>query len=217
MIQMLLVDDHPSVMEGTRVMLEQEGNIHIVIANSGMEALDQLKNQTFDILLVDLNMPGVNGVDLVKAILNLDPNTIVLIYTGYDIEPHFNFLVEAGISGFVPKTACKRSLVTAIHCALNGETVIPASLFKELRREGSTGNSTVRGSSHISINNKELTILKNLAQGKNNKEIAEILITSQRTLEYSLTQLFHKLGVKSRKEAVAKSKQLGLLMSEDFV
>lgn len=217
MIQILVVDDHPSVMEGTKVMLEQEGDMYVTIASSGDQALEQLKLRSFDALLVDLNMSGINGIELVKAVLRLDPDAIILIYTGYDFEPHFNHLIEAGISGFVHKTAPKGTLVTAIRCALNGETVIPTSLFRVLRREGGLGGTSVRGSIPALINNKELTILKNLALGKSNKEIANILFISQRTLEYALTQVFQKLNVKSRKEAVAKSRQIGLITSGDFI
>ncbi|NRF95588.1 response regulator transcription factor [Paenibacillus frigoriresistens] len=215
MIQVLLVDDHPSVTEGTRVMLEQKGDITVTIVHSGIQTQEILKVQLFDILLIDLNMPGITGVELVNAVLNIDPEAIILIYTGYDIEPHFNLLVEAGISGFVPKTASTGKLVNAIRSAFNGDTLIPTSLFRELRR-GGVGSSVVKGPMNVSFNDKDLTILIKLAQGKSNKEIAAELITSQRTLEYSITQIFQKLNVKSRKEAVSKAKQIGIVTSDDF-
>ncbi|WP_245247297.1 MULTISPECIES: response regulator transcription factor [unclassified Paenibacillus] len=214
--QILLIDDHVVIMEGIRAMLEQEQDIKLSYAVSGIQALEQLQHQMFDLLLLEFDLPGLNGVDLIQEILHIVPNAMILIYSDYDIEPHYNQLIEAGISGYVPKRAVKESLVRAIRCAFNGETVIPTHLFKALRSEN-TENGTVRGSTTVPINERELTILKNLAKGNTNKEIAEVLFISQRTLEYSLTQLFHKLNVKSRKEAVAKSKQLGLLISQDFI
>jgi two-component system competent response regulator ComA len=218
MKQLLLVDDHPTITEGTKVILEQEGDITVTIAHSGMEALEQLKNQAYDVLLIDFNMTSLHGFDLLKEVFNLNPNAVILIYTDYNIEPHFNFLVEAGISGFVLKTASKEQLVRAIRCALHGETVIPTALFRGLRRAAADKeeNSVARGALNVSITNKEFVILKYLAQGKSNREIAELLVTSQRTLEYSLTHLFQKLQVKSRREAVTKAKQIGLLRREDF-
>lgn len=217
MHEILLVDDHPAVMEGTKVILEQEGNFNVTTTDCGTYALQLLLDRSFDLLLIDLNMPGLNGIDLAKEILGQVPNITVLIYSGYDIQPHFNQLVEAGISGFVPKTAPKRKLVTAIYCAINGDTVLPTSLFKELRRANGGGEGSGIGVVSIPLNERELAILKNLAQGNSNKQMAEVLFTSQRTLEYSLTQLFHKLNVKTRKEAVTKAKQLGILSSEDFM
>lgn len=217
MKQILLVDDHPALMEGTKVMLEQEGDLNVITADSGLQALEYLKFQPFDVLLIDLHMPDINGIDLTKRVLNFDPNTIVLVYTGYDIEPHFNVLIDAGISGFVSKTASNKELVAAIRYAINGETVLPVSLFRKLRREHVSIKQTERGSVNVSMSDRELTIIKNIALGKSNKEIAEILVTSQRTMEYALTQIFQKLKVKSRREAVIKSKELGLIMADDFI
>ncbi|CAM2845386.1 LuxR C-terminal-related transcriptional regulator [Paenibacillus sediminis] len=93
------------------------------------------------------------------------------------------------ISGFIPKTATREKLITAIRCALNGETIISTSLIKTLRRQIIFEHVSEIGNQKNSISKKELTILKNLAQGKSNKEIAETLLISQRTLEYALTRI----------------------------
>jgi two-component system competent response regulator ComA len=215
MITILLVDDHPSVVEGTRVMLEQEPDMKVTVAGSGEVALELLRTRRFDVILLDFNMPGISGRDLVKEILSEHAEAIILMYTGYNIELHYNSLLDAGISGVVIKTASKEKLVTAIRCALDGDAVIPISLFKTLRRDGRKGIRD-EGSGNIQINDKDLLILTLLSHGKSNKEIAEFLITSQRTFEYALTQIFQKLNVKSRKEAVAKSKQLGILLDSDL-
>jgi two-component system competent response regulator ComA len=220
MYNILIVDDYPSVMEGTKAMLEQEGDITVLTADSKEQALETIRKQSFDMLLVGLNMPDIDLFEFVKQLINFDPASTILLYSGNDIKMNFNLFAEAGLSGFIPKTASKTKLITAIRCALNGDSVIPISLFRELRNRAdalSGGDYTVRNSNDVSINVKELTILKNLAQGKSNQEIAMLLATGQRTLEYALTQLYHKLKVKSRKEAVAKSKELGLLIAGDFL
>jgi two-component system competent response regulator ComA len=202
-------------MEGTKVLLEQEADMKVTTAGSGAKALERLKEQSFDILMVDLSMPGLNGIELVQSLLQIDADAVILIYSGFPIEPHFNHLVDAGISGYVPKTVPKEKLVQAIRCAAEGDTVIPTALFRSLRR-GFSGTLGMNGVQNIPIKDKEFTILKYLAQGKSNKEMAESLIMSQRTLEYALTQLFQKLNVKSRRDAVTKSKELGLLINDDF-
>jgi two-component system competent response regulator ComA len=215
MIQILLVDDHPSIMEGTKMLLEQEGDMNVFLANSGKQALEMSEEQHFDLMLFDLHIPDINGLDLAKQVLTIVPNAIILIYTGFEFNNHFNMMIESGVSGFVLKTANKVQLVTAVRCALRGEVILPLSLVKQLKR------TTVQVSeSEVDvqpISNKEYEILREIAKGKSNKEIAEKSLMSQRSLEYCLTNLFHKFNVKSRIEAVMKAKQMGLLPELDFI
>ncbi|EPD89014.1 MULTISPECIES: response regulator transcription factor [unclassified Paenibacillus] len=218
MIEILLVDDHPSVMEGTKMLLEQDTNMKVSLAHTAKEAMELAVAQHFDVMLIDLHMPTMNGIDLAKQILNLIPDAVILIYTGFEFNNHFNLMIEAGIAGFVLKTANKEQLVTAVRCALRGEAVLPLSLVKQLRRAtGSQFAETASGNPETqAVNSKEYEILKEIARGRSNKEIAASVLMSQRSLEYCLTNLFHKLNVKSRIEAAMKAKQLGLLSDEDF-
>lgn len=216
MIQILLVDDHPSVMEGTKMLLEQEGDMKVILADSGEKALEMLKTQHYDVMLLDLHMPDINGIDLAKKVLSITPGVTILIYTGFEFKNHFNLMIEAGISGFVLKTANKEQLVTAVRCALRGEVILPISLVKQLRKTTIQMSEMENDIESNAISSKEYEILKEIAKGKSNKEIAEKLITSQRSLEYALTNLFQKLNVKSRIEAAMKAKQMGLLSDSDF-
>lgn len=217
-IHILLVDDHPSVSEGTKSMIEQEEDMYVETVISSMEALEILKNRKFDLMLIDLNMPVINGLELTKRVMAINSDIPVLIYTGYDIAPHFNLLVEAGVSGFVSKTSSREQLVSAIRCGLRGETILPVSLLRQLRRSDARIES-INGEiiDSVSINEKEQLILKLAAQGKGNKEIAEILFMSQRTVEYNLTRIFGKLNVRSRAEAILEAKRLGLIPNEEFI
>lgn len=219
MIQILLVDDHPSVGEGTKSMIEKEDEMKVTVVTSSMEALELLKSQTFDVLMFDLNMPVINGLELTRRVIAIDSDTPIIIYTGYDITSHFNILVEARVSGFICKTASREQLITAIRCALRGEAVIPVSLLHQLRRNdarvGASGNEeSLKG---ISIDEKEQAILQEIARGKANREIADILLMSQRSVEYNLTRIFGKLNVRSRSEAIFEAKRLGLIPNEDFI
>ena len=219
MIQILLVDDHPSVGEGTKSMIEQENDMKVTVVTSSMEALEVLKSQNFDMLMFDLNMPVINGLELTRRVMAIDSDTPIIIYTGYDITSHFNILVELCVSGFISKTASREQLITAIRCALRGEAVIPVSLLHQLRRNNARVDASGNEESltAISIDEKEQAILQEVASGKGNREIADILLMSQRTVEYSLTRIFGKLNVHSRSEAIFEAKRLGLFPNEDFV
>ncbi|WP_106768640.1 response regulator [Paenibacillus faecalis] len=216
MYQILLVDDHPPVMAGTKMMLEQEGDLAVTLAYTAAEALEMAKENHFDIMLIDLHMPDVSGIDLAKDILISVPEAIILAYTGYDFMHHFNLMLETGIAGLIHKTANKEQLVTAVRCALRGEVVLPLTLVRQMRRITDHGFKDERQMETSSITSKEYKILKQIAGGKSNKEIAEQVIMSQRSLEYCLTHLFQKLNVKSRIEAVMKARKLGLLSDSDF-
>ncbi|WP_199619932.1 response regulator transcription factor [Paenibacillus alkalitolerans] len=213
MKKILLVDDHPSVMEGTKIMLEKDHDNIVTLCCSGKEAIELAVAQSFDIMLFDLNMPEMSGIELTRKVLGLLPDSIIIIYTGYDIAPHFNMLIEAGVTGFISKTLTEEQLLNAVRCAARKEAIIPLPLLQELRRVSPSPQAvTERSSGTVMLSDKDKAILFEVAKGKSNREIAEELFVSQRSLEYCLTQLFQKLGVRSRVEAVMKSRQLGLLV-----
>lgn len=216
MIEILLVDDHPSVMEGTRMILEQEGDMKVTLAHTIHEVFDLVSSQSFDLMLFDLRIADVNGIDLAKQVLELKPEAMIVIYTGYEMTNHFNWMVESGIVGFISKTTPREQLVTAVRCALRGEVIIPYSLVKQLRKVSFNGLEMNTERASTMITEKEQEILIEIGRGKSNKEIAEIVLMSQRSLEYSLTNLFQKLKVKSRIEAAMKAKRLGILKDPDF-
>lgn len=216
MIHILLVDDHPSVMEGTKMILEQEGDMQVYLANSAEKALEMVVTQSFDVMLFDLHIGEDNGIELAKQVLRISPDAIILIYTGFEFNNHFNLMIEAGIFGFILKTSNREQLVTAVRCALRGEFILPLSLVKQLKRATFKGSESNEEKAASAISHKEYEILREIAKGKSNKEIAEIVLMSQRSLEYGLTNLFQKLNVKSRIEAAIKAKQLGILTDTDF-
>ena len=216
MINILLVDDHPSVMEGTKMLLEQEEDMKVFLAYSGEQAFEMATTQQFDVMLFDLHMPDINGLDLAKQVLSMRPEAVILIYTGFESKNQFNLLIESGISGFVLKTVNKEQLVRSVRCALQGEVILPLSLVKQLRRTTLHESDSKKEIDTKAISSKELKILKEIAKGKSNKEIANRLLMSQRSLEYSITNIFQKLNVKSRIEAAMKAKQIGLLSDRDI-
>jgi len=211
MYHILLVDHHPSVVEGTKLMLGKEHDLQVNTATSPSEALRKIRTLPVDLVLIDLNMPQKTGVELTKEISDISPDVVIVIYTGFEMGPLFNRLIGTNISGFVPKTATQQQLITAVRCALRGEAVIPVELLRELRRVGCGGDhNDLAGWTPHPVSEQEMFILREIASGKSNKDIAQQLLMSQRSLEYQLTRLFQKLHVRSRVEAVAKANEYGL-------
>ncbi len=214
MIHILLVDDHPSVGEGTKTMIEQDGDMKVTVVLSAMDALDIVKKEQFDLFLCDLNMPGISGLELTKRLLQINPDYKIIIYSGYEIGSHFNLLIESGVSGFISKTVSRDQLQHSLRCAMRGEAVIPIQLLKQLRRNEVTVPRSQLAAGDVSINERELRILQEVAAGISNKELASLLHVSQRNAEYQLTKIFDKLNVRSRSEAIREAQRLGLIRSE---
>ena len=213
MINVLIVDDHPAVGEGTRAIIDLEDDMQANVIADSDKYLDAISKEKYEVYLIDLYMPKLNGIELTKLILQKDPDAVVLIYTGFDIMSHYNLLIESGVSGFISKTATKEQLITAIRCALREEVVIPLQLLKQLKRVD-TSPTTKEGQHDlgaISLSSKEQQILEGVEKGLTNKAIAINLSMSQRTIEYNLTKIFSKLGVNSRTEALMKAREFGLL------
>ncbi|MDN3020231.1 response regulator transcription factor [Paenibacillus sp. BSR1-1] len=214
-MEILLVDDHRSVVEGTKMLIEAEPDMNVTIETDVYLVSDLVRLKNFDVILFDLYMPNINGADLARKVLADAPDAIILIYSGFDIAPHFNLLMDSGVSGFISKTSTREQLVQAIRSAARKEAIIPMQLLKQLRRQ----EIVVQGENtneKTTIGKKEEKLLRELAKGHSNKEISKTLLISQRSLEYSLTELFQKLNVNSRVEAIKKAKSLGILPAEDL-
>lgn len=213
MIKVLIVDDHPVVGEGTRSLVEQEEDMTAKVIVESEEIVNLMKEEKYDIYLIDLYMPKINGIELTKIILQIEPEAKIIIYTGFDLASHYNLLVEAGVAGFINKTATQEQLITSIRCALREETVISLQLLRQLRRV--SGSPTISEDfqtiGELALTNKEQQILDGVSKGATNKAIAINLSMSQRNVEHHLTKIFTKLGVSSRTEALLKAQEFGLL------
>lgn len=213
MVNILVVDNHKAVGEGIKLLLEQEGNFHVTVVRTDEESLNALSQQTFDIFLFDINLPFLKDLGLLKRVKKLNYDVIKIIYTGYDIEPFFDILVESGVTSFVSKTASTENLIAAIHSALDGNAIMPVQLLQRLKVIDRQKNrmELMNQLFQYDLQKNELALLKLVAAGKTNKKIAENLFVSLRTVEYRLTKIFKKLQVHSRIEAVEKIRDIGLL------
>ena len=214
-MEILLVDDHRSVVEGTKMLIESEPGMNVTIETDVYLVPDLVRLKKFDVMLFDLYMPNMNGADLTRKILEYVPDAVILIYSGFEIAPHFNLLMEAGVSGFIAKTSTREQLIQALRCAARKEAIVPMQLLKQLRRQEIVVKGE-RAGEETTITMEEDKLLRELAKGKSNREIAAALMISQRSLEYNLTELFQKLHVSSRVELIRKAKSLGILPMEDL-
>jgi two-component system competent response regulator ComA len=214
MIKILLIDDHLAVAQGTKVLIEQEPEYHVTICSTPSELFLLIKDESFDILLIDINMPEINGLELSKEILTLYPLSRIIIYTGFDISFHINLITEIKVSGFISKTASREQIINTIECVLSGNTIIPLDIFWKLRCDTFMYDTSDKENAlnNITLNEREQNILVAVSNGYTNREISELLLISQRSVEYALTNIFNKLNVKSRTEALMKIKTYNLLV-----
>lgn len=218
MINVLIVDDHPTIRIGTKAILECEEDMKVSILTDIEEILDAVKAEKYEIFLVDLYMPEVNGIGLTKMILQLNSDAKVLIYSGFDLISHYNILIAAGAVGFISKLATPEQLTNAIRCAMREEAVIPLQLLKQLRRTNVAlaTEDGLQNLGDITLSNREQDILNCIGRGLTNKKISDELFLSQRAIEYNLTKIFNKLKVSSRAEALQVANKFGLI-SKQFV
>ncbi|QPQ36177.1 MULTISPECIES: response regulator transcription factor [unclassified Lysinibacillus] len=210
MIKILVVDDHNLVGEGTKLLLEQEKDFKVTFVNSSEKALEILLKYEFDVFVFDLNMPGLNGQELAKEVSKISPKSNIIIYTGYDIEPHFNKLVSSGVSSFINKVASKETLIAAIRASLEGNSMMPINLLQQLKIPDNSIN--ILEGFHLlkkyNLSKNEIETLRLVMADKTNKEIAAELFISLRTVEYRLSNIFKKLNVNSRIKAIKKIEEI---------
>lgn len=209
MKHILLVDDHRTFLAGTALILEKHG-FRVTAASSGAEALERMEEASFDLFVFDLKLPGMNGFELMETTLRRCPEATIVILTGEDIADHYDRLIESGATGILEKSLGEPEFIASLHLAMQQLTVLPLPLVKQLRTKIGRfpAPSPDAGTANRTLTEKEVAVLKLIAQGHKNKDIADRLFMSQRNVEYMISHLFEKLSVSSRQEAVLKGIEL---------
>ena len=212
MIRVVLADDHALVREGTSELLERAGGIRVVgQAADGLETLRLVETLRPDVLLLDLAMPGLDGMEVTRRVRVAAPATRVVALTAHDEPAYVQAMLEAGASGYLSKASRGQEVVQAVRAAAAGEAVFSGSIAAQLaRRSLRTGGSTAE-----SLTPRELDVLRGVARGLANKQIGRELGLSPRTVQTHLTRVFAKLGVASRTEAVLVALREGLILDTE--
>jgi len=220
-IEVLIVDDHPLLRQGLKTLLELEGEITVVgQASNGPEALrlaDQLRP---DVVLLDINMPGMNGIEVAKALRERRPEVAILVLTIHDDETYVKEMIRSGAKGYLLKDAEPREVVAAIKKVAAGESVYPTDLMERVMEhyhnlEMKYGKlQSAAAISDLSLTTRELEILQYIVEGMSNKEIAAALYISEKTVKNHITSLLRKLNVEDRTQAAVFAVSQGLFTQE---
>jgi NarL family two-component system response regulator LiaR len=217
-IKVLLAEDHIVVREGTRELIQHEDDMEVVgEAGDGEEAVNLATRTKPDVVIMDVNMPRLNGIEATRQIKAIMPTTAILILTAYDNDQYVSALLEAGAAGYLLKNIKGRELIEAIRAVHAGESVLhPKIARKVLNRFATSGPKTEGEAIANLLSERELEVLKLAAKGLSNRDIADQLFLSIRTVQAHLGNIFNKLDVGSRTEAILFGLKKGWFSVDDL-
>lgn len=204
-IRVLITDDHPVIRTGLRAMLGGEPDIALAgEAASGDEAVALLSDEPFDVVLMDLRMPGEDGISVIPRILAVRPDARVIMLSTYEKVADIQRAIDGGAAGYLGKDTSPTELANAIRSAHRGETVLSPGAATKLASSPQTQMSGP-------LSPRETEVLSQIARGKSNAEAGASLFISEATVKTHLVRIFDKLGVSDRTAAVTRALELGML------
>lgn len=205
-----IVEDHKVVAEALSTMLSLVEGFEVVgMTSSGSEALALVERTSPDVVLMDINLEGLNGIEATREILKKKPETRILILSMHDDHLTVTSAVAAGAAGFLPKNVEREELVTAINAIAQGKGFLAPDVTRPfLSRVGDLADEI---SARERLTEREREVLEELAQGKSTREMAESLVVAEETIKTHLTHIYQKLGVNDRVQAVALALRRGLV------
>lgn len=207
MIRVMVVDDHPVVRDGLRGVLDGEADMLVVgEAGHGAEALARVAEAAPDVVLMDLRMPTMGGVEAITALRTQAPGVRVLVLTTFDTDRDVLPAIEAGATGYLLKDTPREELLRAVRAAHRGEAVLSPAVAGRLMGQ-------VRAPERDALSAREMEVLRLVAAGSTNREAAKALFISEATVKTHLLHIYAKLEVRDRASAVAVGYQRGLLLT----
>ena len=210
--RLLLVDDHAVVRSGLRMLLENERDVEIIgEASSAQEAIEAAMRLKPNVILMDIGLPDLSGIDATREIKKHVPDASVVALTIHEDEEYFFKMLEAGATGYVPKRAAPDELLTAIRAAATGQVYLYPSLAKLLVRDFLNGGRPSETPTASELTDREQEVLTYLAEGANNEEIAAALVISPKTVARHRENIMRKLNLHSRAELVRYAIRRGII------
>jgi two-component system, NarL family, response regulator LiaR len=210
MVSVLLVEDHKIVRQGTRLYLESEGVEVLGEATNGREAVAMARDLNPDVVIMDIHLPELTGVEATRRIRHENDDIRVLVLTAYDEASYIRALLDAGADGFVLKTAELATLYNALQEVAVGHKAFDAEALERAARHLANFQTQVEG-----LTDREIEVVQHARRGLTNKEIGGNLFISDRTVQGHLKNIYQKLGVATRTEAVALALRHGLITLEE--
>lgn len=214
-IRVLIVDDHQVVREGLATVLKGKQDIEVVgLAKDGVDAVEKARTLLPDVVLMDISMPNMNGVEATRQIKQETPHIGIVVLTMYEEEDYIFQLVQAGATGYLLKDADSAQIAKAIRAVSQGESLIHPSVANKILTEFSLlveGKSRKTAKGEHNLTEREITVLRLVAEGKTNKEIANDLDLSEKTVKNHVRNIFHKLHVYGRTQAAIHALRKGLI------
>lgn len=211
-VRLLIADDHDLFREGLRQLLETVPSVEVVgEASDGQEAIQLVAELQPDVVLMDINMPRVDGIRATEYIVRHYPDTNVVVLTMYQDDEYAIHAIRAGAKSYLLKNSRSDDVIRAIHVAASGGSTIDPTLAPALMREYQRLLSRSPNLAQEQLTQRELTLLRLLVSGMNNRQIAEELELAESTVKNNLSSLFQKIGVRDRTQAVLFAIQQGLV------
>jgi DNA-binding NarL/FixJ family response regulator len=202
-IRVLIADDHQVVREGTRRMLERDPDISVVgEAEDGTDVVHLVEERRPDIVVLDVRMPGLNGIEATKQIKDAYPEVRVLVFTAHNDDRYVFPLLDAGADGYMLKTTRQRDLVKAIRDVYRGQTALHPEVARRVVERLTHKNRFLGEGMVEPLTEREMEVLSAVAKGWSNKEVSDALHISPHTVQVHLSNIFGKIGVSTRTEAV---------------
>lgn len=213
-IRVVLADDQHLVRTGLRMILSAQDGVEVVgEAADGAEAIEVCARERPDVVLMDVRMPGVDGIDATRVITAVDDAPRVLVLTTFDLDDVVYDALRAGASGFLLKDAPEERLVTAIRVVAEGGSLFAPSVTKKLIEEFSRRDGRLSTRDLDALTDRETEVLRQVARGLSNAEIAAALFVSENTVKTHVARVLMKLGLRDRVQAVVVAYESGLVSS----
>jgi NarL family two-component system response regulator LiaR len=212
MIKVLIADDHKMFRQGLRMLFEMEPDIKIVgEARDGLEVQEMAETIGADVILMDINMPGADGVEATRQILTKQPNAAIIILTMFREDEHVFQAIKAGARGYVLKDADSLDVTRAIRAVAAGESVLDTAMTLKVFNQFKVMSEMTEKNNPEGLTERELEILALIADGASNREIGDRLFLSEKTIKNYITSIFQKLQTNDRTQAAVYALQRGLI------